>query len=356
MDGDIGEVIANPTEAETKKHMIRTEMSSVETVLSVEPTATTDGHTVKVFANVANLEGVREAVSSGAEGVGLFRTAFLYFERDAPPTEAEIFNVMKQSVSIMQGEPVIVRTLDIGGDKKPSYMEFPKEKNPALGLRGIRYCLRIPSLLETQVAAILRASMGADVWIMFPMVTTVRELKQAKQSLQKVKCILTKRGASFNANIKVGIMIETPSAALISDELAREADFFSIGTNDLAQYTMAADRENDILATIADRLEPSVLRLIKQTTDNAHTRNLPVAACGELAADADAVPLLLGLGLDEFRVNPSDIQVIKRVIQGLKYGETKATAEEVLRLKSASETRLYLKNRFQQKRLRGGSA
>jgi phosphotransferase system enzyme I (PtsI) len=347
VDGDKGEVIVNPTEAETKKRMLVTEMSSVETVLSVEPTATTDGHRVKVFANVANLEGVTEAVSSGAEGVGLFRTEFLYFEREAPPSEEELFNVMKQSVSIMQGKTVIVRTLDIGGDKKPSYIEFPKEKNPALGLRGIRYCLRIPSLLKTQIAAILRAGIGADVWIMFPMVTTVKELKQAKQLVEEVKHALTKKGTSFNANTKVGIMIETPSAALMSDELAREADFFSIGTNDLVQYTMAADRENDSVSAIADPLEPSVLRLIKQTIDNAHTRNLPVALCGEMAADADAVPLLLGFGLDEFSVDPSNIQVIRRVIQSLRYSETKETAREALRLESASEIRVYLRKRYQ---------
>jgi phosphotransferase system enzyme I (PtsI) len=347
VDGDKGEVIVNPTEAETKKRMLVTEMSSVETVLSVEPTATTDGHRVKVFANVANLEGVTEAVSSGAEGVGLFRTEFLYFEREAPPSEEELFNVMKQSVSIMQGKTVIVRTLDIGGDKKPSYIEFPKEKNPALGLRGIRYCLRIPSLLKTQIAAILRAGIGADVWIMFPMVTTVKELKQAKQLVEEVKHALTKKGTSFNANTKVGIMIETPSAALMSDQLALEADFFSIGTNDLVQYTMAADRENDSVSAIADPLEPSVLRLIKQTIDNAHTRNLPVALCGEMAADTDAVPLLLGFGLDEFSVDPSNIQVIRRVIQSLRYSETKETALEALRLESASEIRLYLRKRYQ---------
>jgi phosphotransferase system enzyme I (PtsI) len=356
VDGDKGEVILNPTKAETKKRMRRTEMSSPKTVLSAEPTTTTDGHRVRVFANVANLEGVREAVSNGAEGIGLFRTEFLYFEREAPPTEEELFNVMRQSVSIMQGKTMIVRTVDIGGDKKPSYIKFPKEKNPALGLRGIRYCLRTPSLLETQVAAILRASIGEDVRIMFPMVATMMELKQAKQLVEDVKRALVSKGTSFNANTKVGIMIETPSAALLSDELAREVDFFSIGTNDLVQYTMAADRENDDVTAIADPFEPSVLRLINQTIDNAHTRNLPVAVCGEMAADADAVPLLLGLGLDEFSVDPSNIQVIKRVIQNLKYSEAKETALEALRLESASEIRLYLESRYKQKQQESISA
>jgi phosphotransferase system enzyme I (PtsI) len=346
VDGDKGELVVNPTEAETKKRVLRTEIGSVETVLSMEPTATTDGHRVKVFANVSNLEGVREAVSSGAEGVGLFRTEFLYFERVTPPTEEELLDVMNQTVSIMQGKTVIVRTLDIGGDKKPTYIDFPEEKNPALGLRGIRYNLKNPSLLETQIAAILRASTEGDLWIMFPMISTLREAKETKSLVEKVKLRLSKTGVPFNRNTKIGIMIETPSAALMSDKLAAEMDFFSIGTNDLVQYTLAADRENENVSSFADPLEPSVLRLIKQTIDSAHARNRHVGMCGELAADLDAVPILLGMGLDEFSVDPSSIQHVRQRLMSLSYVEAKEAASLVLSLDSAEDARACSKGFF----------
>jgi phosphotransferase system enzyme I (PtsI) len=347
VDGDEGEVIVDPTEAEKQKRMTTTETKPWETVLSFEPTVTIDGHKVQVFANVANLEGVREASSSGADGIGLFRTEFLYFDREAPPTEDEFFNVMKQSVSIMQGKTIIVRTLDIGGDKKPSYMEFHEEKNPGLGLRGIRYSLKNPSLLETQVAAILRAGTEGDLRIMFPMVSTMKELKEAKNLVEKVKRRLKKMGTPFNSSVKIGIMVETPAAAVTSDLLAQESSFLSIGTNDLVQYTLAADRENENVATFADPFEPSVLRLIQQIINEGHANNLHVGMCGEMAGDLDAVPILLGMGLDEFSVAPSEIQVVKATIRSLKYRDMKEDASEVLKMESVENVRAYSKKGFQ---------
>jgi phosphotransferase system enzyme I (PtsI) len=346
VDGDKGEVILNPPEAEIEKRTTRTEKPSIGTTLSTESTATIDGHRVQIFANVANLEGVREAVSSGAEGVGLFRTEFLYFDRQALPSEDELFNILKQSVSIMQGKTVIVRTLDIGGDKKPPYIDFPEEKNPALGLRGIRYNLKDPSLLETQIAAILRASTEGDLWIMFPMISTVSEVRDAKAIVEKVKLRLGEAGMTFNKNTKIGVMIETPSAALMSGKLAAEVDFFSIGTNDLAQYTLAADRENENVAAVADPLEPAVLKLIHQTIESAHANERHVGMCGEMAADVDATPLLLGMGLDEFSVDPSNVEVIKKTIRNLNYTETTEAGTDALKLESAKDVREYSRKRF----------
>jgi phosphotransferase system enzyme I (PtsI) len=243
----------------------------------------------------------------------------------------------------MQGKTIIIRTLDIGGDKKPTYMEFPQENNPMLGLRGIRHSLSNPALLETQIAAILRASVFGDLWIMFPMVSTVKELLEAKNLAEKVKQRLKENGTPFSATVKIGVMVETPSAALISDNLATEADFFSIGTNDLVQYTLAADRENENVAADADPLEPSVLRLIKQTIDNGHARNRHVGMCGEMAADLDAVPILLGMGLDESSVDPSSIQLVKRKIKSLSYVDLRKAASEAIRMNSAEQVRSYAK-------------
>jgi phosphoenolpyruvate-protein kinase (PTS system EI component) len=247
----------------------------------------------------------------------------------------------------MQGRPVIIRTLDLGGDKKPSYLEFPNERSPVLGLRGIRFSLKNPILLETQLSAILRASAEGNVSIMFPMISTMNELNDARQIADEAKRKLESKGGSFSPNFRIGIMIETPSAALIADKLADKADFFSIGTNDLVQYTLAADRENQNVAAIADPLEPSVLRLIDQTIKSAHIRKLHVAVCGEMAADLEAVPLLVGLGLDELSVLPSRISITRKMIQSIRFSETEIFAAKALSMNSAAEVRNVSRKMFQ---------
>jgi phosphotransferase system enzyme I (PtsI) len=346
VDGDRGEVIISPTEAEVQNRIRPLETGAAKTVSDKASATTRDHHTVQVFANVANSDEVKEALRNGAEGIGLFRTEFLYFNRENPPTENELFNIFKQSASIMKGKTIIVRTLDIGGDKKPTYLKFPDEKNPMLGLRGIRYSLRNPSLMETQISAVLRASAYGDMRIMFPMISTVDEFMEAKSLEEKVKKRLERKGALLGSKVEVGIMIETPSAALVSDRLAKEADFLSIGTNDLVQYTLAADRENENVAANADPLDPSVLKLIQETIDNGHARSRHVGMCGEMAADIDAVPILLGMGLDEFSVDVSNIDQVKRNVRSISYTESRKAASEVVKMDSARQVRSYSKSRL----------
>jgi phosphotransferase system enzyme I (PtsI) len=348
VDGDNGEVIINPTEDDVRERIKQVTTSiEAEIIPSLEPVTTIDGHRVQVFANVVNSEGVKEALLNGAEGIGLFRTEFLYFDRESPPTEDELFEVIRESISTIQGKTMIVRTLDIGGDKKPYYVEFPNERNPMLGLRGIRHSLKHPSLLETELAAILRASTHGDLWIMFPMVSIANDLREAKNLMERVKRKLKEKGVPFNPNIKIGIMVETPSAALTSDKFAAKVDFLSIGTNDLAQYTLAADRENESVAEVADPLEPAVLKLILHTIESAHTFQRHVALCGEMAADLDATPLLVGMGLDEFSVDPLNIGATKKAIRNLKYAEAKGAVADALKLESSREVREYSRKRFQ---------
>jgi phosphotransferase system enzyme I (PtsI) len=346
IDGVKGEVTINPFEDEAREAEKLMQSATAETAMSWEPTETIDRHRVQVFANVADLRSVQEASRSGAEGIGLFRTEFLYFDRGSPPDDDELYEVIRKSVRLMRGKTVIVRTLDIGVDKKPTYMQSPEEKNPILGLRGIRFSLRNPSLLESQLSAILRASVEGDIWIMFPMVSTMRELSDAKEILERAKKKAKEKSTPFNPNVKIGMMVETPSAALMTDKFADEADFFSIGTNDLVQYALAADRENENVSAVADPLEPSVLRLIRLTVNNAHIKKRHVGVCGEMAADLDAVPILVGLGLDELSVNPSSIQPVKKMIQSIRFTETEKAAAEVLSMGSAIEIRKYSREMF----------
>jgi len=354
VDGGAGQVTVNPSITELDHYRCEMKSSSVlpypQSVVSCGPTVTLDGHSVQVFANVGDLEGVKRAARSGAEGVGLFRTEFLYLKKRNPPSEDEFLEVLIQSISIMEGRTIIVRTLDIGGDKKPDYLPFHSEKNPALGLRGIRFCLENPSLFETQIAALLRANIAGEVWIMFPMVSTVKEVRGAKQIVEQVKSRLRERNTPFNSDVKIGIMVETPAAALISDKLATEVNFFSIGTNDLVQYALAADRENEKVAEFADPLEPSILALIERTIRSGHERSLPVGLCGEMASDIDAIPILLGMGLNEFSVDSSNVETVKSIIRRLKCDETREVVTKVLASESATEVRAYSREFLQSRR------
>ncbi|MEH2052022.1 phosphoenolpyruvate--protein phosphotransferase [Nostoc sp.] len=305
-----------------------------------QPAITRDGKQISVFANIGSINDVQVAVASGAEGVGLLRTEFLYLDRTSAPTEEEQLAVYQAIAQVLDNRPLIIRTLDVGGDKPLPYLRvgFP-EANPFLGWRGIRFCLDHLDLFKTQLRAILRASVGHQIKIMLPMIATVTEVRAAKLILGEVQAELNQAGIAFDAAIKVGIMIEVPSAVAIADQLAAEVDFFSIGTNDLSQYVMASDRTNPRVANLVDALHPAVLRMVQQTVQAAHTAGISVGLCGELAADTFATPILLGLGLDELSVNPQSIPGVKQAIARLSIVASEAIVASALQQDSATHVR-----------------
>ncbi|MBC1219839.1 phosphoenolpyruvate--protein phosphotransferase [Nostoc sp. UCD121] len=305
-----------------------------------QPAITLDGRQVSVFANIGSINDVQVAVASGAEGVGLLRTEFLYLDRISAPTEEEQLEVYQAIAQVLDNRPLIIRTLDVGGDKPLPYLRvgFP-EANPFLGWRGIRFCLDHLDLFKTQLRAILRASVGHQIKIMLPMIATVTEVRAAKAILGEVQAELNQAGIPFDAAMKLGIMVEVPSAVAIADQLAAEVDFFSIGTNDLSQYVMASDRTNPRVANLVDALHPAVLRMVQQTIQAAHAAGISVGLCGELAADTIATPILLGLGLDELSVNPQSIPGVKQAIARLSIVESEAIAASALQQDSAVHVR-----------------
>ncbi len=305
-----------------------------------QPAITRDGRQVSVFANIGSINDVQVAVASGAEGVGLLRTEFLYLDRTSAPTEEEQLEVYQAIAQVLDNRPLIIRTLDVGGDKPLPYLRigFP-EANPFLGWRGIRFCLDHLDLFKTQLRAILRASVGHQIKIMLPMIASVTEVRATKVILGEVQAELNQAGISFDAAIKVGIMVEVPSAVAIADQLAAEVDFFSIGTNDLSQYVMASDRTNPRVANLVDALHPAVLRMVQQTIQAAHAAGISVGLCGELAADTLATPILLGLGLDELSVNPQAIAGVKQAIARLSIVESEAIVASALQQESAVRVR-----------------
>ncbi|MEH2028916.1 MAG: phosphoenolpyruvate--protein phosphotransferase [Nostoc sp.] len=311
-----------------------------------QPAITRDGKQISVFANIGSINDVQVAVASGAEGVGLLRTEFLYLDRTSAPTEEEQLAVYQAIAQVLDNRPLIIRTLDVGGDKPLPYLRvgFP-EANPFLGWRGIRFCLDHLDLFKTQLRAILRASVGHQIKIMLPMIATVTEVRAAKVILGEVQAELNQAGIAFDAAMKVGIMIEVPSAVAIADQLAAEVDFFSIGTNDLSQYVMASDRNNPRVANLVDALHPAVLRMVQQTVQAAHTAGISVGLCGELAADTFATPILLGLGLDELSVNPQSIPGVKQAIAGSSIVASEAIAASALQQDSAEHVREYVLSR-----------
>ncbi len=305
-----------------------------------QPAITRDERQVSVFANIGSISDVQVAVASGAEGVGLLRTEFLYLDRTSAPTEEEQLEVYQAIAQVLDHRPLIIRTLDVGGDKPLPYLRigFP-EANPFLGWRGIRFCLDHLDLFKTQLRAILRASAGHQIKIMLPMIASVTEVRAAKVILGEVQAELNQAGISFDAAMKVGIMVEVPSAVAIADQLAAEVDFFSIGTNDLSQYVMASDRTNPRVANLVDALYPAVLRMVQQTIQAAHAAGISVGLCGELAADTLATPILLGLGLDELSVNPQAIAGVKQAIARLSIVESEAIVASALQQDSAIHVR-----------------
>lgn len=337
LDGNAGTLLIAPEASalaaaqQDQQRERERKLQAIET--AHHPAVTKDGHRVEVVANIGGLADAQQAMKLGAEGVGLLRTEFLFLKRPQAPTEHEQFVIYRDIAQAMEGQPVIVRTLDIGGDKPVPYLKLPAEDNPFLGQRGIRLCLEYPNLLRQQVQAILRASAFGKLRIMFPMIADVVELRAARAIVEEVQAEL---GV---APVEVGIMVEVPSAALMADALAPEVDFFSIGTNDLTQYTLAMDRTNPSLATRADGLHPAVLRLIARTVEAAHAVGKWVGVCGELGSDAQAVPILLGLGVDELSVSGPAIPTVKAQIRLLTLAQCRERAQQALKCATAEQVR-----------------
>lgn len=318
VDGVEGIVIINPDEEavalyENRKKEYDLEKNSLKRLVNME-TVTKSGKHIIVAGNIGSPEDVQSLIDNGAHGVGLFRTEFLYMDRDSLPTEDEQFEAYKYVAERMAGKPVIIRTLDIGGDKTLPYLPLPKEMNPFLGLRAIRLCLKKTEMFKDQLRAILRASSYGNIKIMFPMISSLDEFLEARQILKNCMIELENEGRAFNNKIETGIMVEIPSAAIIADELAKHADFFSIGTNDLVQYTLAVDRVNENVSYLYNSMHPAVLRLIKMTIEAAHKEGKWCGMCGEMAGDINATKTLLEFGLDEFSMSASSILQIKKLI------------------------------------------
>ncbi len=349
LDGYTGTVTVDPDEALVAASRERAgRMKQVHDAArehAFEPAVTRNGKRPHILANIGDRAGAKMAVDLGAEGVGLLRTEFLYMGRSVLPTEEEQFRAYRAILQEFGDRPVILRTLDIGGDKDLPYLPMEPEANPFLGVRGLRLCLRRPELFKTQLRAALRAGTGHDLKIMFPMVTDVSEVREARAILGECKDELNREGTTFAENVDVGIMVETPAAALCADSLAREVDFFSIGTNDLSQYTMAADRGNPSVAGLCDAFHPSVLRLIRDVIGASHRVGKWTGVCGELAGEPLAVPLLLGFGLDEFSMAPVMVPVVKALIRQLDAREMKVLADEALEMAAAGEVRGLVKAR-----------
>jgi phosphoenolpyruvate-protein phosphotransferase (PTS system enzyme I) len=341
VDGLNGEVHINPTPEiieEYKKEHARYEEQKAEWAKLVdEPTVSKDGHHVELAANIGtpkDLEGVK---NNGGEGVGLYRTEFLYMGRDELPTEEEQYEAYKAVLEGMEGKPVVVRTLDIGGDKELPYLNLPKEMNPFLGYRAIRLCLDEQEIFRTQLRALLKASPYGNLKIMFPMISNLQEFRDAKAILEEEKKALQENGTDVADKIEVGIMVEIPSTAVMADVFAKEVDFFSIGTNDLIQYTMAADRMNERVSYLYQPYNPAILRLVKMVIDAAHKEGKWAGMCGEMAGDEIAVPILLGLGLDEFSMSATSILRARSQIHRLNQSDMKKLAEDVLGLDTNDE-------------------
>ncbi len=313
------------------------------------PAETTDGHRVEVCANIGTIKDMDGAHRNGAEGVGLYRTEFLFMDRDALPSEEEQYQAYKEVAESMPDHPIIVRTMDIGGDKELPYMKFPKEMNPFLGWRAVRIFFDRKDIMHTQLRAILRASNYGKLRIMFPMIISVEELRALKQEIEELKAELRNEQLPFDESIEVGVMIETPAAAVIARHLAKEADFFSIGTNDLTQYTLAVDRGNELISGLYNPLSPSVLTLIKQVIDASHAEGKWTGMCGELAGDDRASLLLLGMGLDEFSMSAMSIPRVKQLVRSANYAEVKAMADQALACATIAEVEAVLDTFVKQK-------
>lgn len=351
VDGLHGDIIVDPSQAQIDEYQAKADSFEKERAewakLVDAPSVSKDGQHFEIAANIGTPDDVADAVKQGADGVGLFRSEFLYMSSDHLPIEDEQFEAYKKAVVGMQGKPVVVRTLDIGGDKPLNYLPLPEEMNPFLGYRAIRICLHRPDIFKTQLRALIRASEFGPVEIMFPMIATLAELRQAKAIYQECKDELQKDHPGLGDNVKIGMMIEVPLAALYADQLAKEVDFFSIGTNDLIQYCFAADRGNDAVSYLYQPLNPAFLRLIKHVIDSAHANNTKAAMCGEMAGDQLAMPLLLGMGLDEYSMSASSILRTRSMMKDLDTKECAKWASDAINLcYTADEVEKMVKTRL----------
>jgi len=349
LDGGEGTLLVGPDEETVAMYQER--QVAAATVLAQarsrahEPAITRDGHRVEVVANIGNVEGARAALEAGAEGVGLLRTEFLYLERTHLPDEEEQYQAYRAIVDVFGDLPVILRTLDIGGDKELPYLDLPQEMNPFLGVRAIRLCLARPELFRPQLRAALRAGVGRNLKVMFPMVATVAEVRAARAVLEECRAELLAEGQPVAEEMEIGIMVEIPAAAVMADHLAAEVDFFSVGTNDLSQYTLAADRTNAQVAPLATGFHPAVLRLVRDVIVAAHAQGKWVGLCGELAGEPLAIPILLGLGLDEFSMNPPAIPLAKQILRALTLDGAREVAQAALELDGPDAVRALVRER-----------
>jgi phosphoenolpyruvate-protein phosphotransferase (PTS system enzyme I) len=341
LDGYNGLIILNPTDQTLFEYgqLVRKQVTLEEKLREVrdKPAVTLDGTRITLSANVEQASDTDAVLASGAEGVGLFRTEYLFINRDTLPDEEEQYRAYRQVAAALQPQPVIIRTLDLGGDKFLSHLQVPSEMNPFLGWRAIRFCLQEKDIFRAQLRAILRASVEGNIKIMYPMISCLDELRQANELVNEYKRELEKEGVAFNENLDVGAMIEIPSAAVAADSLARRVQFFSIGTNDLIQYSLAVDRLNEKIAHLYEPTHPAILRLIKMTVDAARKQGIWVGVCGEMAGDPIMTPLLLGLGVDELSVAPPNVPQIKYLVRRLKLSEARELAEFALNCESGPE-------------------
>ena len=353
VDGTIGVVIIRPTsetlrnysEKKQKYEQLEKELFKHKDL----PAETPDGYQIKLLANIELVEELSSVLEHGAEGIGLYRTEFLYLNRKGLPSEEEHFNIYKKVIETIAPHTVTIRTLDIGGDKFLSRIDLAEEMNPVMGLRAIRFCLKEVRIFKTQLRAILRASAFGELKVLFPMISGVQEIIQIKEILEELKNELKKEGMPFNPHIKIGIMIEIPSAATIADLLAKEVNFFSIGTNDLIQYTLAIDRVNEHVSYLYNPLHPAVIRLIKTVVEAAHNNGIEVVMCGEMAGEPLYLPILLGLGIDELSMNPLCILRIKKILRAITYRESQEFVKVLDRFKTDSEIENFMKQEMKKR-------
>ena len=341
LDAINNKIIVNPSDAELAqaKDVKASFVAEKEELAKLKdlPAVTLDGHHVELCGNIGTVKDCDGIKRNGGEGVGLYRTEFLFMDRDALPTEQEQYEAYKEVAESMSGQSVIIRTMDIGGDKDLPYMDLPKEMNPFLGWRAIRISLERREILRDQLRGILRASAHGKLRIMFPMIISVEEIRELKAALEEYKAELRSEGYAFDDNIEIGVMVETPAAAAVAHHLAKEVSFFSIGTNDLTQYTLAVDRGNEMISHMYNPLSPSVLSVIKRVIDCSHAEGKWTGMCGELAGDDRATLLLLGMGLDEFSMSGISIPKVKKIIRNSNFAEVKAMADEALSKATAAE-------------------
>lgn len=347
IDGEKGEIILDASADIINEYKLRREAllkskEALKEIKDLEP-ETLDGHKVEIWGNIGKPEDVDAVIEAGATGIGLYRTEFLFMDSDTMPTEEAQYKAYRIVAEKMNGNPVTIRTMDIGGDKELPYLNLPKEMNPFLGYRAIRICLVNKDLFKTQLRAILRASAHGLVKIMYPMVTSINEIRQANQILEECKQELRNEGVAFDENIKVGIMVETPSTAIIAYKFAKEVDFFSIGTNDLTQYFLAVDRGNEMVSDLYSSFNPAVLEAIQLVIDSAHDKGISVSMCGEFAGNKEATEVLLGMGLDAFSMSASSVLPIKNKIRNLKYSDAQSYRDLILSKDTPEEVILALR-------------